>query len=133
MIAIPNSHLFLHKENNTLKNEISIKHSIKIINLGAINCPVGRNGLKNCLSDFKRPPIPVPAASPLEQNKTYKKCHLSVRLFLLRALTRTPRVRSDVGVARMTWALCFPLLPTLTSSVSVSSISSRQAFSLLSV
>ena len=47
MIAMPNSHLVLHKE--TLKqhfeNKISIKHLIKIINMGAINCPVGRNGL----------------------------------------------------------------------------------------
>ena len=31
--------------NNTLKNKISIKHLNKIINLGAKNCPVGRNGL----------------------------------------------------------------------------------------
>ena len=43
-----NSHLVLHKE--TLKQHFekyttSIKHLIKIINLGAINCPVGRNGL----------------------------------------------------------------------------------------
>ena len=43
MIAMPNSQLALHKE--TLKNKISIKQIIKIINLGAINCPVGRNGL----------------------------------------------------------------------------------------
>ena len=39
MIAMPNSHLVLHKE--TLKqhfeNKTSIKHLIKIINLGAIN------------------------------------------------------------------------------------------------
>ena len=47
MIAMPNSHLILHKEtlNNTLKNKISIKHLSKIINLGPKNCPVGRNGL----------------------------------------------------------------------------------------
>ena len=47
MIAMPNSHLVLHKE--TLKqhfeNTKSIKQLIKIINLGAINGPVGRNGL----------------------------------------------------------------------------------------
>ena len=47
MIAMPNWHLVLHKE--TLKQHFekqitSIKHLIKIINLGAINCPVGRNG-----------------------------------------------------------------------------------------
>ena len=47
MIAILNLHLVLHKEKlkQHLKNKISIKHLIKIINLGAINCPVGRNGL----------------------------------------------------------------------------------------
>ena len=45
---MPNSHLVLHKEtlNNTLKNKISFKHLIKVTNLGAKNCPVGRNGLK---------------------------------------------------------------------------------------
>ena len=43
MIATQNSHLVLHKEtlNNTLKNRKLIKHLIKIINLGAINGPVG--------------------------------------------------------------------------------------------
>ena len=54
MTAMPNSHLFLHKE--TLKQyfekKISIKHLIKINNLGAINCPVGRNGLINALLTF---------------------------------------------------------------------------------
>ena len=47
-IAMPNTHLVLHIEtlSNTLKNKTSIKHLIKIINLGAINCPVGRNGLR---------------------------------------------------------------------------------------
>ena len=46
-----NSHLVLHKQ--TLKQHIeeeninSIKHLIRIINLGAINCPAGRNGWNN--------------------------------------------------------------------------------------
>ena len=57
MIAMPNSHLVLHKE--TLKqhfeNKISIKHFIKIINLGAKNCPVGRNGLS--WRDFDGPGV----------------------------------------------------------------------------
>ena len=50
MIAMPNLHLVLHKETlnfeNTLKNKISIKHLFQKINLGAKNCPVGRNGLR---------------------------------------------------------------------------------------
>ena len=40
----------LHKETlkqHFIKNKISIKHLIKIINLGAKNCPVGRNGLSS--------------------------------------------------------------------------------------
>ena len=47
MTAIPNSHLVLHKETlkQRFKNKTSVKHLIKIINLGAINCPVVRNGL----------------------------------------------------------------------------------------
>ena len=48
MIAVPISHLALHKETlkqHFEKNNISIKHLIKIIHLGAINSPVGRNGL----------------------------------------------------------------------------------------
>ena len=53
MIAMPNSHLILHKE--TLKqhkdiNKISIKHLIRIINLGAKNRPVGRSGLRTKVS-----------------------------------------------------------------------------------
>ena len=45
MIAMPNSHLVLHKE--TLNDtKISIKHLSKLINFGAKNCPIGRNGLK---------------------------------------------------------------------------------------
>ena len=51
MISMPNSHLVLHKE--TLKqhfeNKTSIRHLIKIINLLAKNCPVGRNGLNEIL------------------------------------------------------------------------------------
>ena len=46
MIAMPNSHLVLHKE--TLKQHFektSIKHLMKIIHLWAINCPIERNGL----------------------------------------------------------------------------------------
>ena len=35
-----------HQNNTLKKNKISIKHLIQIINLGAKNCPVGRNGLK---------------------------------------------------------------------------------------
>ena len=36
-----------------LKNKTSIEHLIKIINLGAKNCPVGRNGLrKNLINPF---------------------------------------------------------------------------------
>ena len=48
MIAMPNSHLVVHKETlkQHLKNKISIKHLNKIMNLGDKNCPVGRNGLK---------------------------------------------------------------------------------------
>ena len=36
MIAMPNSHFVLHKETlkNTLKNKMSIRHLIKIINWG---------------------------------------------------------------------------------------------------
>ena len=47
MIAMPNSHLVLHIETSKqhFENKISIKHLIKIIHLGAKNCPVGRNGL----------------------------------------------------------------------------------------
>ena len=47
---MPSLHLVLHKETlkqhfGPLENKISIKHLIKIINFGAKNCPVGRNGL----------------------------------------------------------------------------------------
>ena len=46
-MSMPNSHLVLHKE--TLKKHFEKeninKHLLKIINLGAINCPAGRNGL----------------------------------------------------------------------------------------
>ena len=48
MIAMPKSHLVLHKETlqqHTLKNKTLIKHLILKINLGAKNCPIGRNGL----------------------------------------------------------------------------------------
>ena len=51
MIAMPNSHLVLHKETlnqHFEKQNINIKHLIKTINLGTINCPVGRNGLNGC-------------------------------------------------------------------------------------
>ena len=53
---MPNSHLVLHKEalKHTLKNKISIKHLIKIINFGTKNCPVGRNGLNLWLLTDKR-------------------------------------------------------------------------------
>ena len=60
MIPMPNSHLVLHKE--TLKqqfeNKISIKHLIKIINLVAKNCPVGRNGL-TFVSRYICSPLPI--------------------------------------------------------------------------
>ena len=47
MIAMPNSHLALHKEalKQHFEKKASIEHSIQIINLGAINCPLGRKGL----------------------------------------------------------------------------------------
>ena len=56
MIAMPNSHLVLHKETlkQHCKNKMSIKHLIKIINLGAINCPVVLNGLRRTRSDLTR-------------------------------------------------------------------------------
>ena len=45
MIAMPNSHLVLHKETLKQHFEKSIKHLIKIINLVAKSCPAGMNGL----------------------------------------------------------------------------------------
>ena len=48
MIATPNSHLVLHKEplkQNYKNRKCLIKCLVKIINLRAINGPVGWNGL----------------------------------------------------------------------------------------
>ena len=53
MTAMSNSHLVLYKETYTLKNKTSIKHLIKIIHLGAINCPAGRNGFNKRFMLFR--------------------------------------------------------------------------------
>ena len=54
MIAMPNSHLVLHKEilKQHFENKTSINHLIKIIKLGTINCPVGRNGILILMNGF---------------------------------------------------------------------------------
>ena len=52
MIAMPNSHQMMKTtilKQHFEKYKISIKHLIKIINLGAKNCPVGRNGLTHSI------------------------------------------------------------------------------------
>ena len=61
MIAMPNSHLVLHKETlkqieTTLKNKTSIKHLIEIINLGAKKLPCRKewvNGLSKAKDGWR--------------------------------------------------------------------------------
>ena len=53
-----------------MKNKISIKHLIEIINLGAKNCPVGRNGLsKSCLKDNVCTKLRLATRRPAEGEK----------------------------------------------------------------